>query len=133
MDYRVLSILALVSWGAWGYLTKLASRSVPSEGLVLWSTMASLLPIAGFALAGGRANWARTSPLALASGLAAGVAAVFFYVAIRRGPASVVMPVTGMYVLIPALLGFLFLKEPVTLSHIVGLVCAGLAVFFLTR
>jgi uncharacterized membrane protein len=65
--------------------------------------------------------------------VAAGVASVLFYVAIRKGPASVVMPLTGMYILIPALLGFIFLKEPPTVTHILGLACAGLAVFFLTR
>jgi len=43
------------------------------------------------------------------------------------------MPLTGMYVLIPALLGFIFLKEPGTVTHVLGLTCAGLAVFFLTR
>jgi len=92
-----------------------------------------MLPIAAFALAGGAARWARPSTLAVLSGLAAGVASVLFYVAIRRGPASVVMPVTGMYILIPALLGYVVLKEPVTVPHALGLVCAGLAVFLLTR
>ena len=71
--------------------------------------------------------------LAVASGLAAGVASVLFYVAIRKGPASAVMPLTGMYILIPSLLGFVFLKEPLKVSHILGLIYAGLAVLFLTR
>lgn len=92
-----------------------------------------MLPITLFALAGGAGRWVRPAPLAFGSGLAAGVASVFFYMAMKRGPASVVMPLTGMYIVIPALLGFIFLKEPPTVTHILGLVCAGLAVFFLTR
>jgi uncharacterized membrane protein len=71
--------------------------------------------------------------MALGAGLAYGLALVFFFVALRRGPASVVVPLSGMYILIPAVLGFIFLKEQVTVSHILGLVCAGLAVFFPSR
>ena len=133
MDYRLLSLLALVCWGAWGFATKLVSRSQPAEGIAFWSTLASMLPVTLFALAAGANRWIRPAPLAVASGLAAGVASVLFYVAIRKGPASVVMPLTGMYILIPALLGFIFLKEPLTVTHVLGLTCAGLAVFFLTR
>lgn len=133
MDYRLLSLLALVCWGAWGFATKLVSRSKPAEGIAFWSTLASMLTVTLFALAGGASRWIRPAPLVIASGLAAGVASVLFYVAIRKGPASVVMPLTGMYILIPALLGFIFLKEPPTVAHVLGLICAGPAVFFLTR
>lgn len=133
MDYRVLSVFALLCWGAWGFATKLISRSQPAGGVAFWSTLASLMPVTLFALLSNTGRSLRPAPLALASGLAAGVASVFFYAAIKRGPASVVMPLTGMYILIPALLGFVFLKEPPTVMHVLGLVCAGLAVFFLTR
>jgi transporter family protein len=133
VDYRLLSLLALACWGAWGFATKLVSRSQPAEGVAFWSTLASMLPVTLFALFGGTGRWIRPAPLALVSGLAAGVASVLFYVAIKKGPASVVMPLTGMYILIPALLGFIFLKEPLTVTHVLGLTCAGLAVFFLTR
>jgi len=133
VDYRLLSLLALLCWGLWGFATKLISRNQPPEGVAFWSTLASMLPITLFALAGGASRWTRPAPLALVSGVAAGIASVFFYIAIKRGPASVVMPLTGMYILIPALLGFVFLKEPPTVTHLLGLVCAGLAVFLLTR
>ena len=133
MDYRLLSLLALLCWGAWGFATKLISRSQSAQCVAFWSTLASMLPVTLFALFGRASRWVRPAPLALASGVAAGVASVLFYVAIKKGPASVVMPLTGMYILIPALLGFIFLREPPTVTHILGLVCAGLAVFFLTR
>ena len=133
MDYRLLSLLALLCWGAWGFATRLVSRSQPAEGIAFWSTLASMLPVTLFALAGGVSRWIRPAPLVIASGLAAVVASVLFYVAIRKGPASVVMPLTGMYILIPALLGFISLKEPPTVARVLGLICAGPAVFFLTR
>jgi uncharacterized membrane protein len=133
VDYRLLSILALLCWGAWSFLVKVASPRTQPESIAFWSTLFGMLPVSVYALARGTSRWARPHPLVLVSGLAAGLATVFFYIAIRRGPASVVVPLSGMYVLIPALLGFIILKETVSVSHVVGLVCAGLAVFFLAR
>jgi len=132
MDYRLLSGIALVFWGVWGYLSKLATRQSPDAGIALWATLASLVPIAAFALAGAKTGL-RPTWLIVVAGLAAGIATIAFYMALSRGPASVVLPLTGMYILIPAVLGIAFLREPVSLTKILGLVCAALAVFFLSR
>ena len=56
-----------------------------------------------------------------------------YYTAIARGPLSVVIPIFNMNLIIPAVLGFLFLNEPMTVSKILGLIFASLAVVFLTR
>lgn len=134
MDYRLISAVALVCWGLWGWLSKLATRDSTDGSIALWATLASLLPIVAFALAtAGRSAALKPSWLILGAGLAAGVATVAFYAALGRGPASVVVPLTGMYVVIPALLGVVFLREPLTLYRVLGLLCAGLAVFFLSR
>jgi drug/metabolite transporter (DMT)-like permease len=133
MDYRLLSVFALVLWGTWGFFAKTISGNVSPQSLAFWSTLATMVPVAVFALTDSTGKWTRPHPMALGAGLAYGLALVFFFVALRRGPASVVVPLSGMYILIPAVLGFIFLKEQVTVSHILGLVCAGLAVFFLSR
>jgi transporter family protein len=133
MDYRLLSVFALVLWGAWGFFAKTISSSVSPQGLAFWSTLATVVPVAAFALTDSTGKWTKPHPMALGAGLAYGLALVFFFIALRRGPASVVVPLSGMYIVIPAVLGFLFLKEPVTVTHIIGLACAALAVFFLSR
>lgn len=131
MDYRLLSVFALLLWGVWGFLAKVISSTVSPQSLAFWSTLATVIPVAVFALAGGSGKWTRPHPIAVGAGLAYGLALVFFFVALRRGPASVVVPISGMYILVPAVLGFIFLKEPLTKTHVLGLVCAGLAVLFL--
>jgi transporter family protein len=133
VDYRLLSLAALICWGAWGFLTKLVLRSSGPEAVALWATVASLGPILLLALAGSTGRLARPSPLVIVSGLLAGMATFCFYLAMKRGPASVVVPLSGMYIIIPAVLGYLLLREPVTLNHLLGLFCAGLAVFLLSR
>jgi transporter family protein len=58
---------------------------------------------------------------------------VMYYTAIARGPLSVVIPLFNLNLIIPALLGFFFLHEPMTVSKILGLIFACLAVILLTR
>ncbi len=133
MDYRLLCIIALACWGVWGYLSKLASRTVADSHIAFWASVASLFPITVFVVLNSPARLARPSPVVLIAGVCAGVATVAFYVALSRGPASVVLPLTGMYILIPAALGIAFLGEQLTVTRLLGLVFAGLAVFFLSR
>ncbi len=133
MDYRLLSVFALVLWGAWGFLAKTISDRVPPQGLAFWSSVATIVPVAVFALTDRTGRWVRPHPLAIGSGIAYGLALVFFFLALRRGPASVVVPLSGMYILVPAVLGFVFLKEHLSVAHGLGLACAALAVFLLSR
>ena len=58
---------------------------------------------------------------------------VLYYTAIARGPLSVVIPLFNLSLIIPAILGFVFLNEAMTASKILGLVFACLAVVLLTR
>ena len=133
MDYRLFCLIALVCWGGWGWVSKLATTRTSAAGLALWATLTSLLPIGIFAFTALARTELRPTVPAGVAGLLAGIATVAFYIALSRGPASVVMPLTGMYILIPAILGIVLLREPVTLSRILGLASAALAVFFLTR
>jgi transporter family protein len=133
LDYRILCLAALVLWGVWGWLSKIATRIDPASSFAFWTTVASLLPIAAFAFTAAPKHGLKLSPLMLAAGLCAGAATVAFYLALHKGPASVVMPFTGMYILIPAVLGIIVLKEPMTVMKGLGLASAVLAVFFLSR
>lgn len=133
MDYRILSLLTLFLWGIWGFMTKILTRDTAAETVAFWSTLASVVPILLYTLAAGTMQWVRTAPWAMLSGVAAGCATVCFYLALKGGPASVVLPLTGMYIVIPAVLGFIVLKEQVSINHILGLGFAILAVFFLSR
>jgi bacterial/archaeal transporter family protein len=58
---------------------------------------------------------------------------VLYYAALARGPVSVVIPIFCLNLVIPAILGFVFLNEAVTTSKILGLIFACLAVVLLAR
>ena len=114
-------------------MSKLLIRNMNPAVFVLWSSIASLAPTAWFVIAFRGLQWHRQGGMALLAGLFGGGATLFFYLALSRGPASVVVPLSGMYIVIPAVLGFIFLREAVTPSHVIGVACACAAVFFLSR
>lgn len=114
-------------------MTKVLTRDTPAETVAFWSTLVGILPVLIYTVATGKMQWVKSSPLAMVSGLSAGVATVCFYLAIKEGPASVVFPLTGMYIIIPAVMAYLIFNEPLNLNHLVGLVFAVLAVIFLSR
>ncbi len=58
---------------------------------------------------------------------------VLYYTAIARGPLSVVIPIFSLNLVIPAVLGFIFLNEPLTTSKIMGLAFACVSLVLLTR
>ena len=55
-----------------------------------------------------------------------------FYKALKIGPASVVLPLTNLFVVLPVLYGFIFLKESITLPRILGIVFAIIAAILLS-
>lgn len=131
MDYRILSILTLLCWGAWGFLCKMVSKELPAAVLVLWSNVGGFVPMLLYVLNQRSFRWMPSSEIALLAGFIGSAATIMFYLALGRGPASVVVPMTGMYIIVPALLGFIFLQEPLGIRHIAGLLCAGAAIWLL--
>lgn len=133
---------ALLTAGIWGVvplMEKIALGSVPptigvitrSFGVVIgllvfgwfWSPWAAL----------GRVPW--TSMVLLASGglLASFIGQMAFYQALKSGAISQMTPVAGSYPLVAAILGWVVLREPLTFSRGVGVVCVVLGIMLLRR
>jgi len=71
--------------------------------------------------------------LALGGFLASFVGQLAFYHALKTGHVSQVTPVSGAYPLVAAILGWLLLREPITLIRILGGVLIVLGVVLLRR
>lgn len=68
-----------------------------------------VLPTGGFAAAG------------LGIGLITGVGSIFYCVALKYLPVSIVVTLSNLYLVVTTLLGFILLHEPVTVLKLVGL------------
>ena len=59
------------------------------------------------------------------------VAVVFYFHALSEGPASIVVPVFGMFILGGAVLGLIFLHEPLTLRKMLGILLALVSIYLI--
>jgi transporter family protein len=70
---------------------------------------------------------------AILIGIPMAIAVLALYLAISKGPVSVVMPIYALNATVTAILGMAVLHEPVTLPKILGLVFAVAALVLLSR
>ena len=138
MSYVALSLVAVVSYGLVPPLVKLANRQgVPAESaVVLTNSMLVLICIV----------WARyrqvpvtagltvrsAVPL-LAAGLLLGIAIICYYIALSAGPVSIVVPIYSLFLVVSSLTGWLFLREELTATRLLGLVFALAAIYLVAR
>jgi len=134
-DWRVLSGIAILGWGLWGIMSKLALKELDWRVMLLFSSLASLPLVLVLGL--GAFNWRFDKYvyliLAGVAGLGASAATLAFNRALQKGgAANVVVPLTSQYVLVIVLFSTIFLGEPLTWKRIVGIAAAVAAIVFLS-
>ncbi|MGQ9660939.1 MAG: EamA family transporter [Kiritimatiellia bacterium] len=136
-EWMPYSLTAIFLWGIWGFLSKLASRSLPAPAVLFVGTLGGLLTVVAFVL------WDRDSlriallhkdtMYAMLGGIVGTVGGLLFYVALGKGEASRVVPMSAVYPLVTVLLGCVFLREPLSLKKIIGIACATAGVYLVSR
>ncbi len=130
----VYTLAAVLMWGLWGLTSKLAVRHIDPRSAVVYKSVGivvvTLLVLAwvGFAPATSRpgVSWA------FASGLFSAAGGVLLLLALRRGAASAVFPLSALYPAVVVVLAAVVLREPVTLQRAMGVVLAVAAGMLLT-
>ena len=138
MSYIAWTIIAMAAYGIMIILLKFSLRDIPPEAAVFVTN--AFLVIAAFLWAIYRGvkitdHLALNQPtlyLVLA-GLALSVGIISLYMALSRGPISTVSPLFGMNIAVVAILGFIILKEPLSIERVAGVILAAGAVFLLAR
>ncbi|MCX6639921.1 MAG: DMT family transporter [bacterium] len=124
------SLFALFFWGWWGFLTKLGAERIHWQTMMICFGAATVI----FALFPGtpRIKLELWSLVGVGAGIAGALGFLYFFMALDRGPATVVIPLTSLYVTISSILAFVLLAEPITLKKICGIGCAVLAIILLS-
>lgn len=134
--WLIPSLLYVAIVGSLGVTTKLALRNVQWPDLILWATITYVVLAAGLALFGGARlglgpgnGWAALTGVFAAGGL------IVFYIALRNGPATRVVPITAAYPLLTAALGVAVLSERMTILRLAGavLIVAGVVLLSMER
>ncbi|MEO0117328.1 MAG: EamA family transporter [candidate division WOR-3 bacterium] len=132
MDYRLAAFLAFLLGGIWAYFTKVLTQHINPGILSLVTYIALLIPLFLFCLLTSAFTYKPILLYAIPIGIVSGIGTALFYYALARGPANIVLPFTSLYILIPVILSTLFLKEPLTKTHLLGIIFSLLAIFFLS-
>ena len=117
------TILALISFGFWGFFPKLAINYIAPQSAVIYQVLGAILVgIGGLVLVGFRPE---THPLGILFAMLTGITGVlgtlFYYSAAGKGQISIVVSLTALYPLITILLAIVFLHETLTLKQVIGL------------
>ena len=139
-SYLLWAGIGMIGYSVTALLVKLATQSgrfssyfvlmVSSAMVVATSTTITILR--GDIRAFSRDNFGSTDGLfALGTGVALVVAVVFYFLALSEGPASVVVPIYGMFIVGGAILGLIFLHEPFTLRKALGILLASISVYLI--
>lgn len=132
MEYVKYAFIALIGWGFWAIGSKLMTRFFNTVSISFWISFWSIIFLSIFLIF--RKNLMVNNYVfyAVPIGLVSIIAMLAFYKALQIGPASVVIPLTNMYLIFPVLFGFVVLKETITLTRILGIVFAVLATVLLS-
>lgn len=131
MQVAVAAGLCLLFWGLATFVMKLAGSRLDPVTTVVCNAIgylligAVLLPKASLALTPGHFMGVGISLLFMLGNL-------FFYKLAQTEQLTTIAPITALYVTIPILLGFLVLREPITLRKCLGIALALVAIYLLS-
>jgi transporter family protein len=128
------ALAALVCFGLWGFFPKLAVAYLDHRSALVYQTLGGLLVglLVLFSLKLQPAYHPRGVIFALLTGVAGVGGTLFYLAAAGRGRISLLVSLTALYPLVTILLAHLFLKEPLTLKHLAGMICALVAILLLS-
>ena len=124
--------VCFIGWGVAVFLMTFVTRALSQGTILVCNLLGYGLVIAWFAKGADlRLSWAHA--LAVFIGVLFVFSNLAYYkLAAMGGQASVLAPLTGLYVVVASLLGVGVLGEPMTLRKGLGIVLAGVAIFLLS-
>lgn len=128
-EWLVPAILTLVLWGLWGYMLKFAGARLDWREVYFISSLASFtLALIFYLYSKGFSLSLNTYALyAALAGLMGGLGYLAFMIAISKGKASIIIPLTALYPAITAILAVLFLGEKLKPTQLMGIILALIA------
>ena len=134
--WLVLSLTALILWGIWGVILKIASRQIPSwKNLYIASNSAVILVLIAIFLLD--VHDMKLSFKSFSWGFLAGLLGTLGYIFLVLGlevggKASIVIALTSIYPAITAFLSRYFLRERLTVLQWIGIIMAVFAIVLLS-
>ena len=130
-DWLIYALICSLLYGLWGFFGNLTTKYVDYQTAFVYEAIGAtlmtfliLVQTKSFSFQGD----VRGIMFAMLVGVCGTVASLVFFIALGKGEVANVVSVTSIYPLITIVLSFLFLKEPVTLSQMLAVLLAIIAV-----
>jgi transporter family protein len=139
-SYILWALLGMAGYSFMTLFVKIAERSGTASTYMVLAVSTTIVAIFAIGIVAMRGELKpllfelERPPLlwAIAGGIALTIAVASLFHALSLGPATVVGPIYGKFTVGGALLGVLFLGEPLTWAKVVGLVAAVAGVFLIS-
>ena len=120
-DWKVLLAIYIVTSGVWGFLLKYVLQGLDWKTAMfyIWTTVYAFFVI--FVFRNINFGLGKFHLLAIVTGVLGAISAIAFYKLISTMPASIIIPLSTMYVIVTVVLSVVFLHEPLTLRTISGI------------
>jgi transporter family protein len=128
MGWLQFSLIALVVWGIWGFLGKIALNNLDWKVVYILSGIGQMIVyLVFFVTARPSLGYGSNIYYALVFGALGVLANIPFYQALSLGKASIVIPVANLYPILTVVLAAAFLREQLSFTQAVGIVFAIIA------
>ncbi len=129
------ALLCIIAWGTWGFVTKLGADKIAPGPLQILATVGTF-PLALLAFLQLRMRLEKDAlgiTYGILNGVLSTVGLLAFYVAASKGKVSVVGPVTSLFPLLTVVLAFIFLRERLNRTQILGVLFSLVAIVILSQ
>ncbi|MBI2545690.1 DMT family transporter [Candidatus Woesearchaeota archaeon] len=133
-DWIIFSLVAMVLWGLWAFLPKLASAYIDPRSILVYDVIGTFIVgvVVFFIVQFKPAFHMQGTTLGILTGIAGTLGLLFFLFALQRGATSLVVTTTALYPVVTILLASILLKEPVTLKQGLGVLLAIVAIILMS-
>jgi transporter family protein len=120
------AVMALILWGVWGLLQKLATNHMPPRNVYLVSALGAIVVVlvmlttSKFPLQ----LSVEGTLFAVIAGICSSLGGLLFLHAVSKGEVSVIITFTALYPVVTLILSFTMLNETITLKQGIGIVLA---------
>lgn len=126
--------MTILSCSLQGITTKYFGRKTGGNGVFLFSTLSRFTGVLFFIITAGNLSfdW-KIFPYSIAFGLFYGVGVIFNFLSIGCGPLSLTSLITSYSLMLPTAYGLFFLRDPISVGLIPGLILLMLSLFLINK
>ena len=126
-------LAALVLWGFWAFLPKLAMQSLPPHSVIFYEALGGLFVIVPllFSVKGKLVKEKKSIGIVACSSSISIIGALCYFSALKLGPVATVSTITAMYPVVGVALARIFLQERMNRLQFLAAAMAMVAIYLL--